>query len=511
LTGSRILKRPWSLRVRLLTALVGLLALVCIVVGVATELALHQFLVGRLDAQLQAAGGRTAMADQHPDGDGGPGLAHGPQGRGDANFLLAPGQSAGTLGARVAADTLTQVAILDPAGNLQYVDPASVASLASIPVDGRPHSQDLGDLGNYRLLAQKAPDGDLLITGLPLNGVRLTLLRLAAIEGLVALVALISAALVGARIVRRTLRPLDRVAATAGRVAALPLDHGEVALAERVDEQDTDGRTEAGRVGAALNKLLNSVDSALTARQASETRVRQFVADASHELRTPLAAIRGYAELTRRTGSQSPPDVVYALSRVESEAARMTTLVEDLLLLARLDAGRPLAAEAVDLVPLVVHAVSDAHVAGPEHVWQLDLPDEPAAVLGDEARLHQVLTNLLANARTHTPPGTEVTVRVRTVGDRVALTVSDTGPGIPAELVPDVFQRFARGDESRSRNAGSTGLGLAIVSAVVGAHGGTVSVSSRPGATAFTVTLPAFRPHQEAQPRPDSDLALRLR
>jgi two-component system OmpR family sensor kinase len=186
--------------------------------------------------------------------------------------------------------------------------------------------------------------------------------------------------------------------------------------------------------------------------------------------------------------------VVYALGRVESEAARMTTLVEDLLLLARLDAGRPLSRDTVDLVPLVVHAVSDAHAAGPGHVWQLDLPDEPVPVRGDEARLHQVVANLLANARTHTPEGTRVTVAVRREGTgddaRAVLSVADNGPGIPPELLPDVFQRFARGDESRSRIAGSTGLGLAIVAAVVAAHGGRVEVDSVPGTTEFRVGLP---------------------
>ncbi len=474
------------------------------VVGVATELALRSFLVGQLDAQLRAAGVRTAMAAQLPrlpGSEDGPANSEGddegdrerppePR-RNPADFLLAPGQAAGTLGARIEDGAVTRVAVLDPSGTLQYPRADEAAPLLGVPGDGAPHSRALGDLGDYRVLAQTTPDGDLLVTGLPLSGVRSTLLRLAAVEGIVALLALTSAGLVGARIVRRTLRPLDRVAATAGRVANLPLDRGEVALAERVAAPDTDPRTEAGRVGAALNRLLSSVDSALTARQASETRVRQFVADASHELRTPLAAIRGYAELTRRSGSEVPPDVVYALGRVESEATRMTAMVEDLLLLARLDAGRPLATDAVDLVPLVVHAVSDAHVAGPGHDWQLDLPDEPVQVRGDEARLHQVVANLLANARTHTPPGTTVTVAVRASGDRVALSVSDTGPGIPPELLPDVFQRFARGDESRSRNAGSTGLGLAIVAAVVHAHGGEVDVTSVPGATTVTVTLSA--------------------
>ena len=186
-----------------------------------------------------------------------------------------------------------------------------------------------------------------------------------------------------------------------------------------------------------------------------------------------------------------PADVAHALGRVESESTRMTGLVDDLLLLARLDSGRPLAHEPVDLTPLVVDAVSDARAAGPDHRWRLDLPDEPVELVGDAARLHQVLANLLANARTHTPPGTTVTISLSTEAGSVLLRVTDDGPGIPAELQPRVFERFARGDGSRSRAAGSTGLGLAIVAAVVEAHDGTVDVASRPAGTAFTVRLPA--------------------
>jgi two-component system OmpR family sensor kinase len=232
------------------------------------------------------------------------------------------------------------------------------------------------------------------------------------------------------------------------------------------------------------------VASALEARHDSETRVRHFVADASHELRTPLAAIRGYAELARRGRDAVPPDIAHALRRVESESARMTTLVEDLLLLARLDSGRPLATAPVDLSRLVADVVSDAHVAGPEHHYRLALPAEPVLVTGDGPRLHQVIANLLTNARTHTPPGCTVTASVATDRGAAVLTVADDGPGIPAELLPEVFERFARGDTSRSRAAGSTGLGLAIVAAVVAAHHGTVEVASRPGATVFTVRLP---------------------
>jgi two-component system OmpR family sensor kinase len=243
-------------------------------------------------------------------------------------------------------------------------------------------------------------------------------------------------------------------------------------------------------VGAALNRMLDHVGNALEARHSSEMRVRQFVADASHELRTPLAAIRGYAELSRRTGQQVPPEVAHMLGRVESEAARMTTLVDDLLLLARIDSGRPLARVRVDLTRLVVDAVSDAHAAGLHHRWRLDLPEDPVLVTGDPVRLTQVVANLLANARTHTPEGTRVTVSVVRQADGALLTVADNGPGIPKELMPHIFERFARGDGPRSRKAGSTGLGLAIVQAIVTAHHGTIEVGSSTSGTTFTIHLP---------------------
>ncbi|WP_284253364.1 sensor histidine kinase [Pseudolysinimonas kribbensis] len=222
--------------------------------------------------------------------------------------------------------------------------------------------------------------------------------------------------------------------------------------------------------------------------------MRQFVADASHELRTPLASIRGYSELTRRGGHELPDDVVRSIGRIESESIRMTALVEDLLLLARLDAGRELVLGDVDLVPIVVDAVSDAHVAGGDHEWRLlDPPAEPVVVRGDAGRLHQVVANLLANARTHTPAGTVVEIGLTVEGDEAVLSVADDGPGIPEGLQPVLFERFARGDGSRSRSAGSTGLGLAIVAAVVDGHGGTVQAVSRPGDTRFAVRLPLRR------------------
>jgi two-component system OmpR family sensor kinase len=252
-------------------------------------------------------------------------------------------------------------------------------------------------------------------------------------------------------------------------------------------------------VGAALNRLLDHVDAALTARQASETQVRQFVADASHELRTPLASIRGYAELCRRTNSEMPPDVAYALERVESESKRMAVLVDDLLLLARLDAGRTLGSEEVDLAALLVTVVSDAHAAGADHAWRLEIPDDPPLATGDPQRLHQVLANLLSNARVHTPAGTTILSKLTLSADgrSADVTVVDDGPGIPPDLLPHVFERFARGDSSRSRAAGSSGLGLAIVSAVVTAHRGSIEVRSEPGRTEFRLTLPLAGPVAE--------------
>ena len=494
----------WTLRRRLLTGVLALLAAVSAVIGVVSVVTLDQVLMDRLDVSLTTAAGRSTSADDRrgpgssPDAEP-PGLDGGGDGDGrpGPEFLLVPGQAEDTLGAVLADGQVQRAAVLDSTGTPQPLTAEQTAALATAPVDGDLHTVDLGGaLGEYRLVATEGRDGETLVTGLALSGVRATVAQVAAVIAAVAVLGLVAAAAVGAWIVRGALRPLTRVAATAAHVAELPLDRGEVALAVRVPEADTDPGTEVGRVGAALNRMLGHVAAALSARQASENRVRQFVADASHELRTPLAAIRGYAELTRRGRHELPPDVVHALGRVESEAQRMTSLVEDLLLLARLDSGPAIEHAPVDLTRVVVDAVSDAHVTGRDHHWDLDLPPEPLTVVGDAARLHQVVANLLANARVHTPAGTAVTTALAvrpaslTEPARVALTVADDGPGIPDDLLPRVFERFARGDSSRSRAAGSTGLGLAIVAAVVEAHGGRVELESRPGRTAFTVVLP---------------------
>jgi two-component system OmpR family sensor kinase len=396
-------------------------------------------------------------------------------------------------------------ALQDASNTRPPVSTAVQQRLLTLRADGRPRSVELPGLGDYRIIARTMPDGDVLVSGFSLAEVSSTLADLTLLITALALLGLVIAGLVGTVIVRLALRPLQRVTATASRVAELPLDEGEVALAERVPNPNP--HTEVGQVGVALNRMLENVSEALNARHRSETRVRQFVADASHELRTPLASIRGYAELTRRSRDVAPPDIAHAMSRVESEAGRMTTLVDDLLLLARLDAGRPLESAEVDLTRLAVDATSDAHAAGPQHRWQLDVPDEPVVVLGDAPRLHQVLTNLLANARTHTPPGTTVRISLRQQANCATLTVRDDGPGISAELMPDVFERFSRGEQSRSRTAGSTGstgLGLAIVAAVVAAHHGRIMVESRPGDTVFTVELLIHGHRQVAAQTPAS-------
>ena len=479
-------RRRLTLRTQVVVLLLALLATVSAAVGIATDLALQRFLLGRLDQQLVQASGRTAGSFGFAPGRPHPEIA----GEGARNVPRAlRGQGPGTLVARYSGGVLEAFVSTDE-GQAAELSSSQAAGLRSLRVDGRPHSLEV-DGRDYRAVATSAPDGDLFVTALPTAGVRATLVRLAVIELAVTGIALLLAALAAIGLVNVTLRPLRRIAATARRVSELPLDRGEVALGERVPDADTDDRTEVGQVGAALNSLLGTVGSALEARQASESKVRQFVADASHELRTPLAAIRGYAELSRRSPDPLPPDVARALGRVESEAIRMTSLVEDLLLLARLDAGRPLEALPVDLSLLLVDTVGDAHAAGPDHFWRLDLPEEPVVVTGDVARLHQVLANLLSNARTHSPPGTTVTAKVSVRPDGMAvLAVLDDGPGVPPAILPTVFERFARADTSRSRAAGSTGLGLAIVTAVVQSHGGTVEVTSRPGETAFLVHLP---------------------
>ncbi|MEV6980643.1 HAMP domain-containing sensor histidine kinase [Sphaerisporangium sp. NPDC051017] len=495
----RVRGLPATMRGRLIAGLLVLLACACAAVGVASVLALGRSLHAGIDRQLAQAGGRFAASLEHSAAQ--PGKDRYAAG-GDTRA-----QAAGTFGARVLNGTVTHAGVVSPRRDMDDVSAAGAvptlsaedrAKLAGLPADGRGRSVKLSWLGDYRLMAVPGADGDTLVTGLPLVEAEGIVHRLQAVEGVVFAVALVVTGVAGALWVGAALRPLRRVAATARDVTGLPLADGEVALPDGVSY--TDPRTEVGQVGAAFNRMLEHVGDALARRHAVEQRLRTFAADAGHELRTPLAAIRGHAELARRHPGPVSPEVGRALDRIQAESVRMGRLVEDLLLLARLDAGRPLLRDEVDLTRLVLDATGDARVAGPDHRWRLDLPEEPVMVRGDADRLHQVLANLLDNARRHTPAGTTVliTVLVRAAaaadGTRVELSVTDDGPGFPEELAGEIFERFVRADQGRSRASGGTGLGLAIVRAVVAAHGGSAEAESRPGRTVFRILLPAPGP-----------------
>ena len=461
---------PRTLTARLVAVAVLLVAVAALLIAVTTTLAMRGYLYGQLDDDVRGALGRS-YADPpinfHVERDE-------PEGR---------GQRVGTVMAMFYDDYANGDLIADAGRGPADFQPLSadcLAVLKDVPTDGRVHTITLPDLGSYRVMA--SGDGSpRTVAGLPVGEVDRTIESLVRWELLATLLGVAGAAAAGMFVVRRQLAPLREVAGTAHRVAELPLASGEIDLSERVPARLTDERTEVGQVGAALNAMLDHVEASLDQRHRSEQQVRQFVADASHELRTPLATIAGYTELARNRPETTPT----ALDKVETESARMTGLVEDLLLLARLDSGRPLERTPVDLSRLLLEAVNDARVVDPDHQWRLSLPDAPLTVPGDEARLHQVVTNLLTNARKYTPAGSTVTV----TGTASGFTVHDDGPGFPPDLAPRAFERFVRGDAARTR-AGGAGLGLSLVEAIVAAHGGSVSLATSPGDTTVTVHLP---------------------
>ena len=348
----------------------------------------------------------------------------------------------------------------------------------------------------YRMLVQRINGDQIAVSAAPLTAVDNTIARLVRIVFLVGVLALVTATVACWWLIRIGLRPVDRMVDTAAAIAA-----GD--LGRRVP--DANPRTELGQLGGALNEMLVQIEGALDARAASESRLRRFVADAAHELRTPLTSLRGYAELYRQGALPDEAGVANAMGRIESEGARMSRLVDDLLLLARLDQQRGLEPKPVDLVDLAREAIADFGAVDPNRPITADLV--PAAIVaGDRTRLRQILDNLLANARTHTPPGTPVHVSVTRHPDRVEVPVADDGPGIPPEAQARVFERFWRADPARARSRGGTGLGLAIVASLVEAHGGTVAVANRPtGGAVFTVRLPlappAAAPSAPAAPR----------
>ncbi|WP_244963045.1 sensor histidine kinase [Nocardioides dongkuii] len=491
------LPRPGSLTARLVATTLALVMAVAVLIAVVATLGVRGYLDDRLDDDVRAAlerASRPGPGGTQPWDDGQPGPGPGDvdlDGDGDGD-RRGPGdvrgQGVGTLTAFLFEDYeagLGDVLVQEEDGGTarQQLSAAALDVLGDVPVDGEPHDVELPGLGSYRVIAVAEGGSSAVVAGLPTDDVDDVVGTLVAWEVVLVLLGGLVASVAGLLVVRRQLRPLREVAATARAVAALPLSSGEIDLTERVPDRLSDERTEVGQVGAALNALLTHVEDSLSARHRSEQQVRQFVADASHELRTPLATIAGYTELARRRPDRET--TATALGKVEEEARRMTSLVEDLLLLARLDAGRPLAEDTVDLTRLLLEGVADARVLAPDHRWRLDLPADSVEVTGDEARLRQVVTNLLTNARKHTPAGTTVTVTATPDG----FAVHDDGPGFPPSLLDHAFERFARGDTSRHREGGA-GLGLSLVAAIVEAHGGEVGLASRPGDTTVTVRLP---------------------
>lgn len=447
---------------QLVTRVTALVALLTVILALFTSLASYQILLRDQDARLQVAVGRL-----NPDGDHGPGDLTG-------SGLIRIDERGG-------AYLLTSSLDLNEEAQQQLLAVQPSATPVTIRLEGH---------GLYRVLVHTKPNYTLV--ALPLSDVTSPLTSQIVMTALLSAGMILVAFWATRRVVETSLRPLKRLAAAATQVSTLPLDHGDGQVPIRVAPTDANPESEVGRVGAAFNHMLDNVENALAARHRSETKVRQFVADASHELRNPLASIRGYAELTRRSEEQLPDDAAYALGRIEAESDRMSALVEDLLLLARLDSQPTLELKPVDVTEMVLNAVSDARAADSNHHWSLNLCDGEVHAMADPHRLHQVVANLLANARTHTPAGTSVETALSVTDGYAVISVTDNGPGVAPEIQPTVFERFTRADTSRVRQNGgsSTGLGLAIVAAVMRAHGGDVHLDSHPGHTCFTIRVP---------------------
>ncbi len=448
---ARLASQP--LRVRLVLVAVVLVAAGLVVAGAATRFALQSFLLDRVDQQFATAQQPVELALAPSDGD-----QHTPHTEG-----LLPAGSYATL---ITAGSSSAPPFLYWS---QGTAPAELATLARNAPNG------LSTAGGYRIDSMQAKDGPVpvsnarLVIAIPLSEVRSTLDRLALLELLIGLAVLGAVAAVAYVLVRRELKPLARIEDTAAAIAA-----GD--LSRRVAEADPG--TEIGSLGVSLNAMLSQIEQAFEQRRQTEERLRRFVADASHELRTPLTSVRGFAELFRRGAADRPADLAVVMSRIEAEAERMGLLVEDLLLLARLDQGRPIDRQPVDLAEIARELVADHTLLHPQWPIELREPAGAAVVMGDALRLRQAVANVLANARLHTPPGTAITVTLSTGDGEVMLEVADRGPGIPVDELDRVFERFFRADPSRARASGGSGLGLSIVAAIVESHGGRIEAEN---------------------------------
>jgi two-component system OmpR family sensor kinase len=474
-----------SLRLRLTLACLALLTVGLVAAGTVTYSLVESFLVQRVDQQLSdRANGALHSRFQFPQ-IGGP-----------------PPDYLSNGGPRFLRNTLI-FGVLNASGNV--LGTTGSVSLKDLP-SGLPGSTKNPSINSqrsfnltiasasYRALAVPYPTTAgtyTLVFALPLHDVNSTLDEILLAEIILGAIAVLAVGIAVWWLVRRGLRPLEQMAETATAIAG-----GD--LSRRVDERD--GTSEIGQLGVAFNGMLTQIEGEIAERRASEERLRRFAADASHELRTPLTSIRGYAELFRRGAADRPEDLALTMSRIESEATRMTSLVDDLLLLARLDRKRPLDRNPVDVGRLVHDVVAGEQVVHPDREYRLDVDD--VRMLGDEARLRQVLLNLVANAANHTPAGTPIEISARVEGGEALIEVADHGDGLTPEDATRVFERFFRVDAARARgDGGGSGLGLAIVAAIVDAHGGRVEVESTPGHGArFRVRLPVGEPARTPEP-----------
>jgi two-component system OmpR family sensor kinase len=472
--------RGMSLRARLLIVLAVLSAVGLLAADIATYAALRSSLFQRVDSSLDtSARGVAGSLAQFAHGGPGP----------------PPLEQLGLLARRGALTPGMYVEVRQKDGTVlgqgTFTRQGETAPTPRVPkgfgpaADGGARRATVGATSGgsrFRLVAQPVPFADeTLILGAPLSDTDATLDQLKWIELLVACAVIASALLFGLWLISASLRPLRRIEETAAAIGA-----GD--LSRRVEPDG--GTTEIGRLGGALNAMLGQIEDAFAERSASEARLRRFISDASHELRTPIAAVSAYAELFDRGARDRPNDLERSMTGIQRETRRMGLLVGDLLLLARLDQGRPLEARPVDLTAIGSEAVDAAHAMEPNRPLTLESP-AVVTVTGDAERLRQVIDNLLANVRAHTPADAAAIVRVQRDGAGAVLEVEDAGPGLGPDQAAHVFERFYRGDPSRARDHGGAGLGLAIVAAIVEAHGGSVAVETAPGAgTTFRVTLP---------------------
>ena len=379
-----------------------------------------------------------------------------------------------------------------PSGPPDHPDPLPDVSGLGVPQGPLTVDAVGGGGPRYRLVTSTLPRDGMLATAISLEDVEATVAEARQILLVAGAVALVAVAAAGWWAIRAGLRPVDRMVDTAQRIA-------DGNITERLEVANPG--SEMGKLSASLNQMLDRLEEAFAARTASEDRMRQFIADASHELRTPLTAIRGYAELYAT--SDDPAERATAMGRVKTAAVRMAGLVDDLVLLARLDQGRPLASEPVDMARLATEAAADARAISPDRLVDVRTPPEGTMVVGDPARLRQVIDNLLANVREHTPPGTRVGVAVAVEGDEVLVRVGDDGPGMTEEEASRAFDRFWQAPATDAHPRRGTGLGLAIVADLVRAHGGTIALQSAPGVgTLVSIRLPRQKVAQDSQAAP---------